>query len=147
MSDTDPVPGDIVLFDGVCNLCDAAVRFIHRHDPTGRFRFAALQSPVGRALRERYGLPGTLDSIVLIASDQASARSTAALRIASGLRFPVRLLAAFLIVPASLRDPVYDWIARNRYRWFGRKDVCGLPPAGLRERFLPGGTGSEEGDA
>lgn len=143
MKESEKVVGDIVLFDGVCNLCDASVRFIHRHDAAGRFRFAALQSSVGIELRRRHGLPPSLDSIVLVADGNVYERSTAAVRIAGQLRFPARLLSVFRVVPRFIRDPVYDWVARNRYRWFGRRDVCSLPPEGLRERFLAGGTGTE----
>ena len=146
MNDLESPDGDLVLFDGVCNLCDGAVRFIHRNDPRGHFRFAALQSRVGLALRARHGLPQTLDSLVLVRDGTVHQRSSAALRIAAGLRFPVCLIAAGLIVPRFVRDPVYDWIARNRYRWFGQKDACGMPPAGLRERFLAGGTGLEDSE-
>lgn len=127
----------IVLFDGLCNLCNAAVDFILRRDRAGVFRFAALQSEAGRALLARHGLPD-LDpgSMVLIEGGRAYQRSTAALRIARRLRFPWPLLAALLVIPVSLRDPVYGWIARNRYRLFGRRDSCRVPTDKERARFL-----------
>lgn len=131
--DTHPV----VLFDGVCNLCAASVQFIIKRDPGGVFRFASLQSQVGSDLiaRCRFQEPD-LDSLILIESDRCSERSTGALRIARRLRFPWPLLYAFIIVPRPVRDSVYRIIARNRYRWFGRREQCWLPSEDLRRRFL-----------
>lgn len=127
----------VVLFDGVCNLCNAAVDFILKRDRSGVFRFAALQSEAGRELLLRYNLP-TVDpgSIVLIEQGRVFQRSTAALRIARRLRFPWPLLAALLVIPRGLRDPFYRWIARNRYRFFGRRDSCRVPDERERPRFL-----------
>ena len=128
---------DVILFDGECNLCDWSVRFVVRHDPRARFRLAALQSPVGRRLlAERGGDPRGIDSVVLIEGERWYARSEAALRIARGLAGPWRLLSALRIVPRPLRDWAYDAVARNRFRWFGRRDACLLPTPALRERFL-----------
>lgn len=124
---------NVVLFDGVCNLCNGAVRFIIARDPQARFRFASLQSDVGRCLLKDDGLPET---IVLLEEGKMYSKSTAALRIARGLRFPWPLLYAFMIVPRPLRDLVYDWVARHRYRWFGKLDTCLLPTPALRNRFL-----------
>jgi predicted DCC family thiol-disulfide oxidoreductase YuxK len=123
----------IVLFDGVCNLCNAAVRFILARDPQGRFRFASLQSDVARRLLKGDGPPET---IVLIEAGKIYAKSTAALRIARGLRFPWPLFYGLAVVPLFLRDLVYDWVARNRYRWFGKRDTCMLPTPETRGRFL-----------
>jgi predicted DCC family thiol-disulfide oxidoreductase YuxK len=130
-------PARTVLFDGVCNLCNGAVRFIVRRDPAGRFRFAPLQSEAGRAALREAGAPaGELESIVLIEAGHAHFRSAAALRIARGLRFPWPLLALGLAIPPFLRDPLYDFIARRRYRWFGRRESCELPSPALKDRFL-----------
>jgi predicted DCC family thiol-disulfide oxidoreductase YuxK len=127
----------VVLFDGVCNLCNGSVQFIIAHDPVAHFRFAALQSEAARRLLGECALSGSLpDSVALIASGQVYTRSAAALRIARRLAFPWPLLYAFIIVPAPLRDIVYDLIARNRYRWFGKRDACMLPTPELRKRFL-----------
>ena len=127
----------VVLFDGVCNLCNGAVQFIIRRDPTGRYRFAALESPAARDLLEQAAVPDPLpDSIVLLDASGISTRSTAALRIARRLRFPWPLFYALIVVPEALRDAAYDFIARNRYRWFGRREVCVVPTAALRDRFL-----------
>lgn len=126
----------IVLFDGVCNLCNKSVRLIFAADPAGHFRFAPLQSALGRELLTRHSIAPTVDSIVLVDGERAFVRSTAALRIARGMRAPWPLLSVLLVVPAPLRDWVYDRIARSRYRIWGKSDACPLPPPGLRERFL-----------
>jgi predicted DCC family thiol-disulfide oxidoreductase YuxK len=126
-----------VFFDGVCNLCNGAVRFIAANDPQGSFRFASLQSPQARALLgERSAGPREPDSIVLLAGGRRYERSDAALHIALGMRAPWPLAFAAILIPRAVRDAVYAGIARNRYRWFGRTDTCALPPPGLRERFL-----------
>ena len=132
---TDEAP--IVLFDGVCNLCNGTVNFILDHDPAGRFRFAALQSEAGRALLVRHGLAAdALESLVLVEGERAWVRSDAALRIAAGLGAPWRWLAVLRVVPRGIRDRLYDAVARNRYRWFGRRDECRVPTPDLRARFL-----------
>ncbi|WP_246369680.1 thiol-disulfide oxidoreductase DCC family protein [Saccharibacillus deserti] len=133
----------IVLIDGVCHFCQGAVRFIVARDPKGNFQFASLQSELGTELAggtgfEQSGEPNTL---VLIENGHKYVRSTAALRIARKLRFPWPLLSALLIVPRPLRDAVYRYIARNRYRWFGKDDTCPIPPPSVRKRFLDTGAG------
>ncbi|GAA4453464.1 thiol-disulfide oxidoreductase DCC family protein [Nibrella saemangeumensis] len=127
---------DIVLFDGVCNLCNGAVNFIIDHDPQHRFRYASLQSETGKQLVARHPELAGMDSIVLLSGDQVLSKSGAVLRIASLLSGPWRWLAVFRIVPQSLRDIVYDWVARNRYRLFGRTDACRIPTPELRDLFL-----------
>lgn len=135
----DPAP-PVVLFDGVCNLCSGAVQFVIRRDPKARFRFASLQSAAGRALLARANAPAVLpDSIVLVADGRLRTKSAAALAIARGLRWPWPLCAVFWLVPYPLRDFVYDWIARHRYRWFGKSEACWLPSPELRARFLDAG--------
>ena len=130
----------VVLFDGVCNLCNGTIRFIIERDPQARFQFATLQSPAAAALIgahiDRASLP---DSVVLVDAGRVHVRSTAALRIARQLRFPWPLAWIFIVVPRPIRDWVYDVIARHRYRWFGRRDECMVPTPELRNRFL--GTG------
>lgn len=127
----------VVLFDGVCNFCNASVNFIARRDPVGQFQFAPLESDVGRKLLAETGLAGQdIDSVVLVDGERAFVKSTAALRIARQLRGAWPLMAVFLVVPRFLRDAVYDFIARNRYRWFGRREECMIPSADLRARFL-----------
>jgi predicted DCC family thiol-disulfide oxidoreductase YuxK len=132
----DGVDGPVVLFDGVCNLCNGFVRFVVRFDESGTFQFAPLQSPVGEELLRRHGHPpDEFDSVVLVEGDGAYTRSTAALRVLRRLDGPWPLLAPLLAVPPSLRDPVYDLVARYRYRLFGRTDECQVPPPAVRERF------------
>lgn len=127
----------IVLFDGVCNLCNTSVNYIIDHDTDGYFKVASLQSDAAQALLADYALPADyLDSLVLVEDGEVYMRSTAALRIARRLDGAVRLLTIFLAIPEPLRDIVYAWIARNRYRWFGKRDTCRLPTPELQERFL-----------
>ena len=123
----------IVLFDGVCNLCNGAVRFILARDPEARFRFASLQSDVARRLLN--GAPPA-ETMVLIEAGKVHTKSDAALRIARQLHAPWPLLYGFVAIPRSLRDAVYDWVARHRYAWFGKRDVCMLPTPQMRGRFL-----------
>ena len=129
----------VILFDGVCNLCNGFVRFVIARDPPGRFRFAALQSDAARRLLgEPAAAAGTLPaSFVLVEGDRVFRQSTAALRIARGLGFPWRLAYALIAVPRPLRDWAYDVVARHRYQWFGRRDACMMVPTpDLRARFL-----------
>jgi len=127
----------VVLFDGVCNLCNGAVNFIIDRDPEGYFRFAPLQSDVAEQLvAGTDAADATLDTIVLVEDGTAYVRSTAALRIARRLSGPWPLLYAFLVVPRFLRDAVYDWVAEQRYRWFGKRDQCRVPTTTLKDRFL-----------
>ena len=125
----------IVLFDGVCNLCHSSVQFIIRHDPAGHFHFAALQSDFAREQLKRFQVAGHLDSIVLIEDGGLYTRSTAALRVARHLK-GWSWLYLFRWVPPFLRDGVYDLVARNRYRLFGRQHECMLPTPELRARFI-----------
>lgn len=126
-----------VLFDGVCNLCNSTVQFIIRNDRRGRFRFAALQSEAGRELLQQYQLPEkALNTVVLIAGGRAFTRSTAALEIARRLDSAWPICYAAVVLPPFLRDSVYDFIARNRYRWFGKQEACMMPSPELKQRFL-----------
>ena len=127
----------IVLFDGVCNLCNGSVQFLLRRDRRRRFRFAALQSAAGRALLEQYGLSTqTLETIVVLEGGQARVRSDAALHLARRLPWPWPALAVFRILPRPLRDALYTFVARHRYRWFGRTESCMLPTPDVADRFL-----------
>ncbi len=135
----DPTRDDapVLLFDGVCNLCHASVQFVLRRDRKARFRFASLQSAAARDLLTRHGVIGDLpDSVVLVANGRVRTKSAAALGVASGLGMPWSFLGVFWLIPSFLRDAVYDWIARNRYRWFGKREQCMVPTQALRERFL-----------
>lgn len=133
--------GPVILFDGVCNLCNAAVRWVIDHDPDAVFELAALQSEAARSLVSTTGarfedLP---DSIVLVDEDGVHVESEAALRIARRLGFPYRLLSVGRLAPRPLRDVVYRFVARNRYRWFGKRDVCMMPTPDVASRFLDAG--------
>jgi predicted DCC family thiol-disulfide oxidoreductase YuxK len=131
--------GAIVLYDGVCHLCQGSVRFIVERDPAGHFRFAQLQSRRGRSLVAQYALPADLQTVVLVERGRAHVCSTAALRIAGRLSGPWRLAVVLLAVPAPVRDLVYDFVARHRYRWFGRSEACEVPSDAVRERLLDDG--------
>lgn len=130
----------VILFDGVCNLCNHAVDFVLRHEAAPDFLFAASQSPAGRRLMEQAGVTAddVARSIYVIEDDRVSSKSTAVLRIARRLRFPWSLAGGLLIIPRPLRDWCYGVIARNRYRWFGRREACRLPTKEERDRFLEG---------
>ncbi|WP_346321073.1 thiol-disulfide oxidoreductase DCC family protein [Chitinophaga sp. YIM B06452] len=127
----------IILFDGVCNFCNASVNFVIRRDQHDRFRFAPLQSAVGQALQEQYQLdPNTLSTFILINNGKAYTKSTAALKVARRLGFPVNLGYAFIILPPFLRDAVYGLVAKNRYKWFGKKETCMVPDERVRRKFI-----------
>ena len=127
----------IVLFDGVCNFCNDSVNFTISRDPKGYFKFAALQSEEGQALLKQHQLPlETLDTLVLVEDGKAYTYSSAPLRIARKLSGLWPMLFIFIIVPSFIRHAVYKFIARNRYKWFGKKDACMMPTPEIRSRFL-----------
>jgi predicted DCC family thiol-disulfide oxidoreductase YuxK len=127
----------LILFDGVCNFCNASVNFVIARDPKKNFRFAPFQSSAGQDLLKKFGLLATdLDTMVLIEDGRVFTRSTAGLKIARRLSSLWPLLYAFMIVPRFFRDAVYNVVARNRYRWWGRRDACMVPTPEVRERFL-----------
>ena len=125
----------IIFFDGVCNLCNGAVQFIIKRDPSAKFKFAPLQSTqADQLLSEK--LTKSLDSIVLYDGGKEYTKSTAALNIAKELSGPWRLFLVFKILPKKVRDWVYDLVASKRYKWFGKRDHCMLPTPELKKRFL-----------
>lgn len=127
----------IILFDGVCNLCNKSVQFVLKKDKKKQFLFASLQGTTGQSLLEQYQLPrDQLTSFVLIENGKAYTRSAAALRVAKLLGGGWSLLYGFMITPPFVRDGVYNWIARNRYKWFGKMDSCWVPTPELKARFL-----------
>ncbi|MBC7866074.1 MAG: thiol-disulfide oxidoreductase DCC family protein [Gloeobacteraceae cyanobacterium ES-bin-316] len=127
----------VILFDGVCNLCNESVKFVVNHDKQGLFKFASLQSEKGQQLLKQYNLSVTeFNSFVLIQNNQAYIKSTAALMVAKQLSGVVKTLYVFRIIPTFLRDLFYNFIALNRNRWFGKKDSCMIPTADLKARFL-----------
>jgi predicted DCC family thiol-disulfide oxidoreductase YuxK len=126
-----------ILFDGVCNLCNRSVRFVLARDPAERFAFAPLQSAQGRALLTRVGLAADARaSIVLVEGEHAFEKSDAVLRILAGLSGFWPILTLLRVIPRKLRDAIYDWIAANRYRWFGQRAECPVPTPEQRRRFL-----------
>ena len=127
----------IILFDGVCNLCNASVNFAIKRDKKEVFKFAALQSEVGKELASKFNIDSTqTDSIVLIDKDKFYIKSTAALHIAKYLSAGYPLLYGFMIVPNFIRNWVYDFVARNRYQWYGKKESCMVPTPELKDKFL-----------
>ena len=132
--------GPLLLFDGVCNLCDRSVQFVLRHEPAGSIQFASLQSDVGRNALAEYGLDTEgMDSVVFIDQERAYVQSDAALAVAARLAAPWRWLVVGRIIPRPARNAVYRWVARNRYRWFGTHNECRVPTPKTRARFLDAG--------
>ncbi|MBS1568834.1 MAG: thiol-disulfide oxidoreductase DCC family protein [Bacteroidetes bacterium] len=132
-----PLPDHLVLFDGVCNLCNGAVQFIIRHDKHNRFRFAPLQSGAGRSILGEAGTPGdAFSTIVYLRKGKVLTKSKAVLHVARDLGGAWQLFHGLIILPRFLRDAAYDLVARNRFRWFGRRESCMVPGPGLEGRFL-----------
>lgn len=130
-------PYSIILFDGVCNLCNSSVNFVIDRDSERNFRYAALQSETGQDFLRKHGLNAEdFDSIVLVEGDAFYRKSTAALRIARKLDGAWPLFYAFIIIPPFIRNFFYDIIAKNRYKWFGRMDECRIPTPELKNLFL-----------
>ena len=127
----------ILLFDGECNLCNATVAFVLARDPQEQFLFSSLQSPAGQSLLAHHHLPRTdFETFVLLEGESVYTRSTAALRVAKRLHRGWSLFYALILVPRPIRDWGYRFVARNRYRWFGRRESCMLPSPALKHRFL-----------
>jgi predicted DCC family thiol-disulfide oxidoreductase YuxK len=135
--DLFPENYNIVLFDGVCNLCNGAVDFIIKYDRHDQFKLSALQDKVGEKLKKEHLIPATfLDSIILITKNGLLYKSDAALEIASKLGGIWPVFTIFKVFPKSFRDKLYDWIARNRYQWFGSENTCRLPTEAESAKFL-----------
>lgn len=127
----------VILFDGVCNLCNRSVQFVIKRDKKKLFQFAALQGELGQQLLRKFHLdPNDLNSFVLVEGDKAYRRSSAALRVARRLSGGWKLLYGFMIIPPFIRNAVYNVVARNRYKWFGKRNECMIPTPELRSRFL-----------
>lgn len=128
---------NIILFDGVCNFCNSSINFVIERDPNKKFKFAPLQSNAGEKIQKQFNIDSTkLDSVLLIKNGKVLSKSTAALYIAKELKGLWPLLFAFIIVPPFLRNAVYNYIAKNRYKWFGKQDSCMMPTPDVRSRFL-----------
>lgn len=127
----------VILFDGVCNLCNGAVQFVIKRDTKNMFRFASLQSEAGQKLLQENGLPThNFNSFVLLYNNKVYLKSSAALQAAKLLNGPIKLLYGFMIIPRFIRDGVYRLIANNRYRWFGKQESCWVPTPDLKSKFL-----------
>jgi predicted DCC family thiol-disulfide oxidoreductase YuxK len=127
----------LILFDGVCNLCSGSVKFILKKDSRKKFVFASLQGKKGQEILKKYALsPTDFNSFILIENNNLYTHSTAVLRMLRLLGGGWKLLYGFIIIPRFIRDAVYNLIARNRYKWFGRKEECWLPRPEWKERFL-----------
>jgi predicted DCC family thiol-disulfide oxidoreductase YuxK len=127
----------IILFDGVCNLCNSSVDFIVQNRRDDTFRFASLQSDwVEDYLQKNYSDIDIKDSIILLKPEELLQQSDAALTISRYLQFPYNLLSAGFIIPKIIREPIYEWIARNRYKWFGKKESCRIPSPDERGLFV-----------
>jgi predicted DCC family thiol-disulfide oxidoreductase YuxK len=137
VSHYDPTHDHLLLFDGVCHLCDASVRFIVRHDPAGRIKFAPIQSPLGSSLYKQHGLdPAAPNAMLFLTPRGAFQASDAALEIARTLGGVWQIALLFKPLPRALRDAAYYFIARNRYRWFGKDESCMMPSPELQARML-----------
>lgn len=132
----DTATHPILLYDGVCNLCNSSVQFTIKHDKYNRIRFAALQSEVGKALLTKHQLSEKLDSVIFIENNKAYTKSDAPLHVTKYFGGLYPLARVFLIVPKFIRNSIYDWIAKNRYRWFGKQESCMMPTPEIRARFL-----------
>lgn len=126
----------LILFDGVCNMCNASVRFVVARDSDDRFRFAPLQSDVGKEVMEAYGLRDDLSTFFLIDAGRVFEKSDAWMRIIRMLGWPWRILSWLAVIPRPVRDAVYDFIGRRRYEWFGKRDQCPAPDPRWRGKFL-----------
>lgn len=127
----------IILFDGVCNLCDSTVNFVLKKNTRANIRFAALQSEAGQQLLQQYQLPADqMKSFIFVENGIVYKRSTAALRVCRHLKGLWPLCYLFILVPRFIRDGIYNCVAKNRYRWFGKKESCMIPAPEVKARFL-----------
>lgn len=141
MASTSPSTGDrhhpIILFDAECVLCSVNAQFVLRHDAAGYFRLASMQGDVGAEIYRRHGMdPKNPASLLVVEGERVRQDSDAILSIYEALGLPWRLLGVLRIIPAFLRDPVYRFAARNRYRWFGKREECWMAPPEYGDRFL-----------
>jgi predicted DCC family thiol-disulfide oxidoreductase YuxK len=135
---TLPKDKKLILFDGVCNLCNTSVQYVIKHDKNNVFMFTALQSDIGQQIIEDYEIDTRkVDSILLYTPEKGvDYKSTAALKIAAQLGFPQNLMTVFFVIPPFIRNWVYDYIAKNRYKWYGKKESCWIPTPELKSKFL-----------
>ncbi len=129
----------LILFDGVCNLCNSSVLYVIKRDYENKFLFAPLQSNIAKSITTEYKIDtNKVDSILLYnpKKQKVYSKSTAALQVAKQLNFPTKLMAIFLVIPAFVRNWVYDYVAKNRYKWYGKKETCMIPTPELKAKFL-----------
>ena len=134
-----PKSKQLILFDGVCNLCNSSVLYVIKNDTKNQFLFAPLQSEIGQEIINAFNIDVLQTDSILLFDPKAHriySKSTAALRIAKQLKFPNMLMSIFFILPTGIRNWVYDYIARNRYKWFGKKEACMIPTPELKARFM-----------
>ena len=137
MVDLNTISNPVIFFDGVCNLCTGSVQFIIKHDPKHYFRFASLQGDIGQQLLEKFNLPtAEFGSFILFEEGKVYTKSSAALRVTKKLNGLWPGLYAFMITPLFIRNTVYTVIARNRYKWFGKKEECWIPTPELQKLFI-----------
>jgi predicted DCC family thiol-disulfide oxidoreductase YuxK len=127
----------VILFDGVCNFCNSSVNFVIKKDKHAVIQFAPLQSDKGRLFLRQYNYPeNNLNSFIFIEEGKLYTRSTAALKVSRYLKGLWPVCYGLIIVPKFIRDGIYNWIAKNRYKWFGKKEQCMIPSPEVRKRFL-----------
>jgi predicted DCC family thiol-disulfide oxidoreductase YuxK len=127
----------LILFDGVCNLCNSSVQFVIKKDKKNIYLFAPLQGTIGQQIIKEFNIDTKkTDSILLYTNNQLYSKSTAALKVAATLGFPTNILSVFIIIPTFIRNWVYDFIAKNRYKWYGKKEACMIPTPELKAKFL-----------
>ncbi len=137
MPDSNNISYPVILFDGVCNLCSSAVQFVIKRDQKNIFRFASLQSSFGQGVLKKHHLPADdFNSFVLVSDEKIYTKSTGALLVAKQLSWPWKMLYPLIIIPAFIRNAVYNLIAINRYKWFGKKNACWIPTSALKARFF-----------
>ncbi|NRB60950.1 MAG: thiol-disulfide oxidoreductase DCC family protein [Winogradskyella sp.] len=139
MMDNMPKDKELILFDGVCNLCNSSVLYVIKRDQNNRFLFAPLESETGQAVIKKFNIDtDAIDSILLYKpkNDKIFFKSTAALQVGKHLGFPLNLASIFFIIPTFIRNWVYDYVAKNRYKWYGKKDACMIPTPELKSKFL-----------
>ncbi|HPE76597.1 MAG TPA: DCC1-like thiol-disulfide oxidoreductase family protein [Draconibacterium sp.] len=117
----------VILFDGFCNLCNGTVNFLLKYDKEKQFSFIPLQSDAGKKFISKYQIPADIDSVLLIKSNRVYFKSDAAVEIAGMLNFPWKLASSVKIIPRQIRDKIYNWVAKNRYHWFGKRESCRIP--------------------
>ena len=128
---------NVVLFDGVCNLCNGFVQFIIKHDSENKFKFCSLQSKQGqKIIAENNQDLENIDSVLFYCDNHLYYKSKAVFKIAKTIGFPLSMLLLFSFIPVKIRDSIYDFIAKNRYKWFGKQKDCWLPTSKLREKFI-----------